>query len=164
MCDHKVDFMETKDSKLMKTKEAGAFTLIELLVVIAIIGIIAALIANLSGSAAIKRKINRVTTEMAQLETAIESYKEKKGFYPPSNGDTNNVFTNQLFYELTGTIYSPDPTNHFQTINGTETIKVEDVRTFFRIDGFANSSTAADRSEVKNFFAGLRSAQYAEIS
>ena len=27
----------------------------------------------------------RVKTELAQLETAIETYKEKRGYYPPDN-------------------------------------------------------------------------------
>src|ERR1043165_3144594 len=109
--------METKNINVRKTKRAGAFTLIELLVVIAIIGILAALIANLSGKAADARRKARVNTEMAQIETAIESYKEKKGFYPPSNGNTNIVAMNQLFYELTGTIFDP-VNNIYQTING----------------------------------------------
>lgn len=148
----------------MEKKRAGAFTLIELLVVIAIIGIIAALVAGLAAKAKIGRTRARVQVELQQLETAIDSYKEKKGFYPPSNGNTNNVFTNQLFYELTGTIFNPDPANDFQTINGSEKIKVQDIKNFFNADGFANSSTAADRSEVKNFFPGLKSSQYAEIS
>lgn len=154
--------METKNIELMKTKRAGAFTLIELLVVIAIIGIIAALIANLAGKAATSRKIARVRTELVQLETAIESYKEKKGFFPPSNGNTNNVMTNQLYYELTGTIF--DSVDKYQTINGSETISTNVIDTFFGVQGFANSATAADRSEVKNFFAASKSAQYAEVS
>ncbi len=49
--------------------------------------------------------------EMAQLETAIDSYKAAYGFYPPSNPLYNptNVTTyeghliNPLYYELLGT-------------------------------------------------------------
>ena len=147
---------------LMKKRRAGAaFTLIELLVVIAIIAILAGLIANLIGPAAKKKKINRVKTELAQLVTVIEAYKEKKGFYPPSNGNTNNVMTNQLFYELTGTIFNP-ANNNYQTINGSETIGVATIQNFFGTDGFANSSV--DRGEIKNYFPGLRSTQYREVS
>jgi prepilin-type N-terminal cleavage/methylation domain-containing protein len=154
--------METRNIHL-KTKRAGAFTLIELLVVIAIIGIIATLVLGLAGRAATARKINRVKTELAELETAIDFYKDKKGFYPPSNGDTNNVVTNQLFYELTGTIFD-SAKGEFQTVNGTEKIQDSIVaNSFGGTKGFANSSMVADRSDVKNFFPAMRSSQYADI-
>lgn len=151
--------METRNIHLKK--RTGAFTLIELLVVIAIIGIIATLVLGLAGRAATARKINRVKTELAELETAIDFYKDKKGFYPPSNGNTNNVVTNQLFYELTGTIFDSGK-GEFQTVNGTE--KIADSKLdIFNTKGFANSSMASDRSEVKNFFPTMRSSQYADI-
>ena len=150
--------METRNIHL-KNKRAGAFTLIELLVVIAIIGIIATLVLGLAGRAATARKINRVKTELAELETAIDFYHDKKGFYPPSNGDTNNVVTNQLFYELTGTVYKD---GDFQTVNGSEQIN-DSKLDIFKTKGFANSSMVADRSEVKNFFPTMRSSQYADI-
>ncbi|MEO7298703.1 MAG: type II secretion system protein [Verrucomicrobiota bacterium] len=151
--------METK----INTGRSGgkaAFTLIELLVVIAVIGILAAMISHLSGPAAIKRKIARVTVELAQLETAIDSYKEAKGFYPPSNADTNNSVTNQLFYELSGTGYDV-ANNKFFTIKGDESITTNSLRTYFGVDGLANSST--DKSEVKNFFTGMKPSQYGEL-
>ena len=154
--------MKNRNIGLMNKERAGAaFTLIELLVVIAIIAILAGLITNLIGSAAKKKKINRVQAELAQLVTVIEAYKQKKGFYPPSNGTANNVMTNQLFYELTGTIFNP-ANNNYQTINGSETIDVATIQNFFATDGFANSSP--ERSEVKNYFPGLRSTQYGEVS
>ncbi|MEO6182030.1 MAG: type II secretion system protein [Verrucomicrobiota bacterium] len=146
-------------SWLKQGRVRTGFTLIELLVVIAIIGILAALITNLAGPASDKKKRARVETEMSQIVIAIESYKEKRGSYPPCNGNTNNAVTNQLFYELTGTV-NIDP--NFQTINGSETIATTTIQSFFNTQGFANSST--DKSEVKNFFPGLKSTQYAEIS
>lgn len=146
-------------SRLKQGRVSAGFTLIELLVVIAIIGILAALITNLAGPASDKKRRARVETELAGLETAIESYKEKKGFYPPCNGIVNNVMTNQLFYELTGTVYN-DP--NFQTVNGSESITVATITSFFGTPGFLNSST--DKSEVKNFFPTLKPTQHAEIS
>ena len=154
--------MKTKYLGLAGSRGIGsAFTLIELLVVIAIIGILAALITNLAGPAAQQRKIKRVQVELAQLETAIDSYKDKKGFYPPSHSDTNNTVTNQLFYELTGTVFI-EADDEFQTINGSERIKIVTIDSFFGTKGFANSST--DRGAVKNFFPGLKVTQYKEVS
>ncbi len=144
---------------LRQGRGRAGFTLIELLVVIAIIGILAALIANLAGPASDKKRRARVEVELGQIETAIESYKEKRGSYPPSNGNTNNSATNQLFYELTGTVYN-DP--NFQTINGAETISRTAISSFFNTQGFANSST--DKAEVKSFISNLKPTQYAEIS
>lgn len=152
--------MQIENKSWMRQKRAGAFTLIELLVVIAIIAIVAGLIVNLAGRAATSRKLARVRAELAGIETAIDSYKAKKGFYPPSNGKTNNVVTNQLFYELTGTIFN---NGDFKTINGDETIAASDVNNYFNVDGFANSATADNKSEAKNFFPGLRPSQYAEL-
>ena len=152
--------MKFRVMSFLKPGRVGAgFTLIELLVVIAIIGILAALIAGLSGAATGKKREARVKVELGQIETAIESYKEKKGFYPPCNGNTNNVVTNQLFYELTGTVFI-DP--NFQTMNGSESILPSTISSFFNTQGFANSST--DKGEVKNFFPGLKPTQYGEIS
>ena len=151
--------METKNFNWMKTKKAAAFTLIELLVVIAIIAILASLIVGLAGRAADAKKKARVRTELAQLETAIDSYKEKKGFYPPSNGNTNNAVTNQLFYELSGTVF--DGTDEFRPLTGNDPIKANAINSFFNTQGFANSS--ADKSEVKSFFPAMKSSQFQEI-
>ncbi|MEO6035006.1 MAG: type II secretion system protein [Verrucomicrobiota bacterium] len=122
----------------------GAFTLIELLVVIAIIGILAALITNLSKSAADKRKLARVRVELAELETVIESYEKKMGSFPPDNGnlindsvDRPSSATNQLFYELAGATINDLQTIYtsFQGI----TISKGDVQNYFKRDGIANS-------------------------
>lgn len=154
---HKVDFMETKNIQLMKTKRAGAFTLIELLVVIAIMGIIAGLLVNLAGKASNSKKKARVSTELQQLKTVIDAFQQGKGFYPPSNGNTNNVSTNQLYYELTGTIYKPNE-KEYQTVNG-ELITVKTIQDFFNAGGLVNSG-----GDAKNFFTGLKSSQYGELS
>ncbi len=65
--------------------ESHAFTLIELLVVISIIGILAGF--TIPALKAFKRAamLNQTRAEMANLETAIESFKAAYGFYPPSN-------------------------------------------------------------------------------
>lgn len=131
---------------LADEKKASAFTLIELLVVIAIIGILAALITNLSKSAADKRKIARVRAELAELETVIDAY-EKSGSYPPDNGnlindgpDRPSAATNQLFYELAGATFD-DTLNEYTSLNG-EKITRADVQKYFNRDGIANSLSA----------------------
>ena len=80
---------------------ASGFTLVELMVVIAIIGILAGLIVYLLPGVKEKQVRGRVKTELALLTMAINNYKEKNGFYPPDNPNTNGP--SPLFYELTGT-------------------------------------------------------------
>jgi prepilin-type N-terminal cleavage/methylation domain-containing protein len=76
----------------------SAFTLIEMLVVVAVIAILAGIIVAALPSITGKRVRTRVTAEMTALETVIQGYKEKKGFYPPGT----NIAYPTLYYELTG--------------------------------------------------------------
>lgn len=82
-----------------------AFTLIELLVVIAIMAVLAALIIPITGAVNRIKLRSRTRAELRQVETAIVDYKTKKGFYPPDN-PLNANFINQLYYELSGTVFS----------------------------------------------------------
>src|SRR5438445_7910587 len=83
-----------------------AFTLIELLVVFGLIAALAGLIIGAASAGFNKRIRSRVQTERDYLVSAIEYYKQVKGFYPPDNvsNNTNDPVMNSLFYELTGTI------------------------------------------------------------
>ena len=65
-------------------RRSNAFTLIELLVVISIIGLLVGLLAVVGGQAINRSREFAVTTEMTQMEHALESFKTKYGFYPPS--------------------------------------------------------------------------------
>jgi prepilin-type N-terminal cleavage/methylation domain-containing protein len=60
------------------------FTLLELLVVIVIIAVLVGLLATAVFKALLTGKQTRNRTEIAQLETALESFKTKYGVYPPS--------------------------------------------------------------------------------
>src|SRR4051812_40183689 len=99
--------MKTRNLK-PKIQIVSAFTLIELLVVIAIIAILAAFLIPVAGVVGRTQKISRARAEMARLETAIDSYKSMRGYYPPDN--PNDPMTNQLYYELTGTTLIPGAT------------------------------------------------------
>ena len=138
----------------------NAFTLIELLVVIAIIAILAALLFPAFQSVKKNGIRNKTKAELRQVETAIESYKAKYGFFPPDNS-TNVV--NQLFYELQGTALKG---NVFETLDGRERIFAASVPAAFgsAVAGFVNCTKggAGDDSSVaqKFFGSGLKPGQY----
>jgi len=62
----------------------GGFTLVELLVVIVIIGVLASLITGAVVQSLRKGRVVRNISEIQQLSVALESFKQKFGFYPPS--------------------------------------------------------------------------------
>src|ERR1017187_9967465 len=78
-----------------------AFTLIELLIVVSVIALLAALTFPAVRAARLSVMRARARSEMTQIETAIERYKDKLGYYPPDNA--TNWAMNQLYYELLGT-------------------------------------------------------------
>ena len=82
-------------------RSVNGFTLIEMIVVISVIGLLAALIFPLVAGARNAGMRTRTRAELIQLETSIEEYKTKLGFYPPDNAP--NWAVNQLYYELSGT-------------------------------------------------------------
>jgi prepilin-type N-terminal cleavage/methylation domain-containing protein len=68
-----------------------AFTLVEMLVVIGIIAILAALLVPAVNIAIRTARNAAIGVEINQLATAIESYKQDKGDYPPNFRDSNIV-------------------------------------------------------------------------
>jgi len=122
----------------------GAFTLIEMLVVIGIIGVLAALILGGASIANSKMKRAKAEAERDALVTAIQSYKNKKGFYPPDN--TKSTIMSPLFYELTGTVALGG--NYKSPVSG-EILSTANITNIFNAGGFLNAS--ADPSEVLNF-------------
>lgn len=87
-----------------------------------------------------------------QIIAAIEAYRHSLGFYPPDHVFSRrplviSAATNQLLYELVGTIY--DPTNETFTAKGFERVERRLIKEFFNIDGFKNSATRPE--ELKRF-------------
>ena len=137
------------------------FTLIELLVVISIIGVLASLVVGISASASTKKKISATEGKLRELEVFIENYKASVGGYPPdsrfANGQINTV-TNQLFYELAGTVYQGGIYTSNQDGQG---INRQVCRSFFGVDGIQN--TAKESSKAKSF-AEFGQGDYAQIT
>src|SRR5688572_16708160 len=76
------------------------FTLIEMLTVIAIIGILAAISVPIVSKMGTINAENTTKSALDRIKMALEDYKAKHGYYPPSN--TNSPVANTLFYELHG--------------------------------------------------------------
>ena len=157
-----------------------AFTLIEMLAVIAIIATLAALIVPAVGIVSKKRKIAVAQAELGQIQSAIESYKAKTGFYPPDNhlvaGNAVNAVTNQLYYELEGTILTNiGGVDYYVTIDGNSQIPVTGFPALYgqsgvtTVTGFANSSrntrSSDEAAAAVNFLTkGLRPLQIAQLA
>jgi prepilin-type N-terminal cleavage/methylation domain-containing protein len=145
-----------------------AFTLIELLVVISVIGILASMVVGLAGLASRKSKETRARGELNQYSTGIETYKLELGFYPPDNAftviDQRYARTNQLFYELAGTIFKTQgkpATAKFQVVNKTVDISPAVLSNYFGVTGIANS--ARDKRDLKYTSMQFRESQVKSI-
>jgi len=136
-----------------------AFTLIELLVVIAIMATLAALILPVAGMVKKHQYLYNTQTQMAQLETAIDRYKAAYGFYPPDN--PGNPLTNQLYYELVGTVFTNN--NLYITLDGSVQINTNQFIPVFGsspgVGGFVNCSkpgAGEDAPAARNFLPDLK--------
>ena len=151
-------------------RTSPAFTLIELLTVIAIIGALAALLLAVAGPVKKKQYIYQARAEMERVATAIDRYKAAYGFYPPDNHlpDTNRFLVNQLYYELTGTIYTNRPQEKVPVYNSLNDPSVlplggGDVEKAFGVGGFMNCTKPAggeDTGAARNFLPDLSEKQY----
>jgi len=149
-------------AKAIRRADDGAFTLIELLVVIAIIGILAALIFPAAGMIKKGAIIKKTQTELDQVKSAIELYKEKLGTYPPDN--PGKPAFNQLYYELLGTETQQDRgDSFFRTLDQNTRIRVRDVSIAFAggVNSFANSTKGSsdEARPAKNFLKSLKPGQ-----
>lgn len=143
----------------------SGFTLIEMLTVIAIIGIIAGLLVGLAPAATRSMRMKRIQGELQQLITAIESYKAKFGHYPPDNIVNRrpllvNDSTNQLYYELTGWVYSGSD-GTAQPLERGGVFHSATARKYFNTPSFVNAST--NESEVRNFLPSVKGDQVVKL-
>jgi prepilin-type N-terminal cleavage/methylation domain-containing protein len=151
------------------TRSTSAFTLIELLVVIAIAVIICALLITAGGKMVQNSNIQRATSERDQLETAIDAYYHKYGYYPPSNANTGNAFvnglSNQLYYELIGTTRTNWGSGDvFEALDGSSTISTQNIINTYGVGAFMNSTkngNADDTIPAQTFLSGLKAGEIA---
>ncbi len=125
------------------------FTLVEMLIVIAVIALLASLIFPITRTVAQARIRNRAKTELSQVETAIDSYKARLGFYPPV--DSSSVATNVLYYELAGTTYD-EASKTYTTLDRTASITTNDIPKVFGngIGGFQNCTRGGGGDEAQS--------------
>ena len=136
-----------KHSTQISPLRRAAFTLIELLVVIAVIAILAALLFPITASMKRNRMLKVAQAELANVETAIEAYKARRGTFPPDN--PGNFLVNELFYELQGT--TRDNLGNYQTLDGSSQVLKTDFLGFYgaNVSGFVNSSASAKGDDEK---------------
>ncbi|HEV2327739.1 MAG TPA: prepilin-type N-terminal cleavage/methylation domain-containing protein [Verrucomicrobiae bacterium] len=148
------------------TRSASAFTLIELLVVIAIAAILAALLLTAGGIMVQKSNIQRAISERDQLETAIDAYHAKYGFYPPSSQATGSPLLNQLYYELIGTYtnFNSSGSPAFETLDESSEIDTNTIVNSFGVSAFMNCKRNGDADNsipAQTFLPGLKAGEIA---
>ena len=145
---------------VINNRKSGAFTVVEMLVVISIIVLLAALVVGGMSRAKVLKDRSRVKGDLNMLITAIDSYKNKLGFYPPDNDE--NPAQPPLFYELTGTVRDEKGDFLALATGEEEKVTVAQIQEAFNVGGFANAST--DRDLVFNFAKNIKANQYAELA
>ena len=149
-----------------------AFTLIELLVVISVLAILAALTFPAIQGAKLSMLRARAKAEMLAVQTVIENYKDKLGYYPPDNRIATNVLNpeayalNQLYYELLGTT---NASGTFHTLDDSAQINAADLPVAFgaNVTGFMNCAHPRSGDELPSgvpFLKGLKPSQYTTLT
>jgi prepilin-type N-terminal cleavage/methylation domain-containing protein len=151
-----------------KATSRTAFSLIELLVNIAIIGVLAGLLFVVIKQIKVKKMIAVAQAELAQMETAIDAYKTKYGFFPPDN--PGNPAVHQLYFELAGTALANLPGSQvYVTLDGSASIPATPAAfqsaygASTPVNGFVNTSKTArgndDTGTAVNFLKDLKPKQ-----
>jgi prepilin-type N-terminal cleavage/methylation domain-containing protein len=148
----------------IKSVRKSGFTLVELLATIAIIGVLAALLIPTISRINAMRAVNRTKTEFKEVESWIEGYKAKRGYYPPDN--PGNAETNQLYYELSGTVFK---NGIYQTLDGSASIDQPTIGAELgnpNINGFMNTMKEPrdEGMAAQKFIKELRPGQVSELN
>ena len=157
--------MKTNHSRNLKSK--SAFTLVEMLVVIAVIAILAGLLFPAFAVVKKKMTITKAKAELKAVALAIDSYKSKKGYYPPDHvltlppGGVDPI-VNSLYFELSGV---NNTALGFQTFDKAAIVTATDCQTYFGQGGILNCSKNGEDGgqPATEFIKQLRPNQYAEI-
>jgi prepilin-type N-terminal cleavage/methylation domain-containing protein len=145
-----------------------AFTLIELLVVVGVIAVLAGL--TFPAVQGVKRSAirTRAGNEMAQVETAIERFQQKLGYYPPDNAP--NWASPPLYYELLGTTnVGTKNAPVYVTLDGSAQIKASDFLSTFGpgVTGFVNCNQPGRGDDVPGataFVTGFKPGQFMAVT
>jgi prepilin-type N-terminal cleavage/methylation domain-containing protein len=140
-----------------------AFTLVELLAVIAIIGVLAALLIPTISKINAMRAVSKTKAELKEVESWIVEYKAKRGYYPPDNPGNPN--TNQLYYELSGTVFA---NGVYRTLDGNSTVNPATLPGDFggsTVKGFVNTMKEPrdEGMAAQKFIKELKPGQVAEF-
>ena len=160
--------VDASRSTLHAPRSSPAFTLIELLVVIAVIALLAALTFPAVQGVKASAIRTRAKGELTQMETALERFYQKLGYYPPDNPP--NWARNQLYYELlgttnVGTLAAPV----YATLDGSARITAADLTLAFgpNVTGFVNCSRPGrsdDAPGATAFVNNLKPSQFMVIT
>ncbi len=104
-------------SPLPNRPSRGGFTLVELLVVIAIISILTGLITVAAVRARNAARNMAMKAEVMQMDTALNSYKEKFGSYPPDGGGTAAAAQAAILAHLAMAFPRYNPANFGGSVN-----------------------------------------------
>jgi len=146
-------------NRKLQIANRAAFTLIELLVVIAIMAILAAFTMGVITQIKKVEYVNTATAELNQIATALESYKNQYGVYPPSN--PLNPLTNSLYYELAGVMATNISGGaYFETLDGASRVLKTDYAnaTLFNVGGAINTAKPGDTesAQARSFLPALK--------
>jgi prepilin-type N-terminal cleavage/methylation domain-containing protein len=147
-----------------------AFTLIELLVVIGVIGVLAGLTFPAVQGVKASAIRTRARGEMIRLETVIERFNQKLGYYPPDNPNPPNWVPNQLYYELLGTTnIGTAAAPVYMTLDGSAQISAASFPAIFgpNVTGFVNCNRPGKGDDVPGataFLKDLKPNQYMAIT
>jgi prepilin-type N-terminal cleavage/methylation domain-containing protein len=145
----------------------AAFTLIEMLVVIAVISVIAGMIFPVIGVVNKNKMRSKAKAELNQVQHAIEDYKTKLGHYPPDNPGLPR--TNQLYYELIGTLSLNDAQGSLKTLDDRSQIGTNALKIAFgpNVSGIVNCTAGSGSDEARvatKFLTDLKPGQFANYN